>query len=157
MREKLKKKLGLNYYITLDYFKKKLNKMLCISNNQIDSYMNYLSEAPFIPEFLENKVVNYLNDNKQYIKKYNFKYTIVLIHKLKKFISNPIFSLENKNFKLWLKRNNQCRIIISLIYSNMACGDYDMIQSFKTDNILHLKLFYMGCTIISEDILQKLL
>jgi hypothetical protein len=30
----------------------------------------------------------------------------------------------------------------------MACGDYGMLESFFKDKLLHLQLFYMGCSII---------
>jgi hypothetical protein len=35
--------------------------------------------------------------------------------------------------------------------------DYDISESFDKDNILHLKLFYMGCTIIPIETLKELL
>ena len=63
-------------------------------------------------------------------------------------MENPTFNLKDKNFKLLLKRNSQCRYIISKIYNNISCGEYTMVDSFYRDKDLHIKLFYMGCCII---------
>ena len=37
---------------------------------------------------------------------------------------------------------------INKVYNNMACGDYGMLESFFKDKNLHVKLFYLGCSII---------
>jgi hypothetical protein len=67
------------------------------------------------------------------------------------FIKKPNFNDNDKNFKLWFKRNVKCREIINKIYNNMSCGDYGMLESFFKDKNLHLKLFYLGCSIIPLD------
>ena len=66
-------------------------------------------------------------------------------------IKKPNFNDNDKNFKLWSKRNVKCREIINKIYNNMSCGDYGMLESFFKDKNLHLKLFYLGCSIIPLD------
>ena len=148
LREKVNTKLGLEYCLTVEYFEYKLNKMICVSENKVDSYVNYLNEAPFIPKIFENTICNFVYINKQHIQNYNLKYTKLIIMKLKDFIKKPDFNINNPKFKLWLKRNNSCRLVINIIYSNMSCGDYNMLESFRKDLLLHLKLFYMGCSII---------
>lgn len=148
LRNKVNNKVGLEYNITMEYFKTKLDKMCCIDGNEVDGFINELSEAPFIQNSVRNLVLNYVYKNKSYINDYNSKYTKVIIEKNLDFIKKPVFNSNNKNFKLWYKRNNKCRDIINKIYNNMACGDYGMLESFFKDKFLHLQLFYMGCSII---------
>lgn len=148
LRNKVNKKVGLEYNITKEYFKTKLDKMCCIDGNEEDGFVNELSEAPFIQEAIRYQVFNYIHKNKSYINDYNSKYTRVIIDKNLDFIKKPIFDANNKNFKLWYKRNIKCRDIINKIYNNMSCGDYGMLESFFKDKVLHLQLFYMGCSII---------
>jgi hypothetical protein len=148
LRNKVNKKVGLEYNITKEYFKIKLDKMCCINGNEVDGYINELSEAPFIQTSMKELIFNYIHKNKSLINDYNSKYTSVLIEKNMNFIKKPNFNSNDKNFKLWFKRNAKCREIINKIYNNMACGDYGMLESFFKDKVLHLQLFYMGCSII---------
>ena len=148
LRNKVNKKVGLEYNITKEYFKIKLDKMCCIQGNEVDGYINELSEAPFIQNSIQELINNYVNKNKSHITDFNSKYTAVLIEKNLNFIKKPIFNPDNKNFKLWFKRNIKCRELINKIYNNMSCGDYGMLESFFKDKVLHLQLFYMGCSII---------
>ena len=60
LRNKVNAKLELEYCITLNYFKKKLNKSLCTPDNNIEGIVSNLKEAPYIPINLESKVFNYL-------------------------------------------------------------------------------------------------
>ena len=153
LREKVNKKLGLSYYITIDYFTNKLNKMICdVKDNNIDYYLDNLCEVPFIPVELETKVLNYIQQNF-----YDSNITKNLIIKLKKFIKYPIFKIKNKLFKLFIIRNIKCRKIINIIYYNISNGDYNMYDSFTIDKNLHLQLFYYGCCIISNYELEILL
>lgn len=148
LREKVNKKLSMEYKITYEYFKYKLDKMICIDSNPVDGYVNDLAEVPFIQESIKNVIYDYLYKNKSYINNYDSKYTKRLTYKLEKFMKNPIFNLNNKNFKLFIKRTSECRTIISTIYNNISCGEYTMVESFYRDKEMHLKLFYMGCSII---------
>lgn len=154
LRNKVNKKIGLEYNITKEYFKSKLDKMCCVDGNELDGYLNELSEAPFIPNDFDAIIHDYVYKNKMYINDYNNKYTEILIKKNIEFIKNPLFEINNKNFKLWFKRNSKCREIINKIYNNMSCGDYGMYDSFYRDKLLHLQLFYMGCSIIPYDDLK---
>lgn len=152
LREKVNIKLGLTYYIDINYFTQKINYMKCNGiTNEIDYLLNTMSEAPFIPVELENKIYEFIK------KKYNYKFTIKLLKKLKKFIKNPIFDINNNSFKLWFERNRICRIIIDNIYLNISAGDYTKFDSFTHDRELHMKLFYFGCNIISKTDLINLL
>jgi hypothetical protein len=154
LRNKVNHKIGLEYNITKEYFKMKLDKMCCVDGNDVDGYINELSEAPFIQETIRDEIYEYLKQNKSYIKSYNPNYTSVLIEKNLNFIKKANFNIDDKNFKLWFKRNLKCRELINKIYNNMSCGDYGMIDSFFKDKQLHLQLFYMGCSIIPLDDLQ---
>lgn len=152
LREKVNIKLGLTYYIDINYFTLKINYMKCNGvTNEIDYLVNTISEAPFIPIELENKIYQFIKKN------YDCKFTIKLLKKLKKFIKNPIFDINNKTFKLWVERNRICRIIIDNIYLNISAGDYTKLDSFIRDRDLHMKLFYFGCSIISKMDLINLL
>jgi hypothetical protein len=153
LREKVNKKLGLSYYISLNYFTNKLNKMICdIKDNNIDYYLNNLCEVPFIPKELETEVFNYIRNNS-----YDSMITKKIIKKLKRFIDNPIFNIDNLLFRLFLIRNMECRKIINTIYYNISKGDYKMYDSFTIDKELHLILFYYGCSIICNVELEILL
>lgn len=153
LRNKVNSKLELEYCLTQNYFKKKLNKMICISGNTIDGYTNTLQEAPFIQKKLLDKVLAYLKKNSNY----KIDDTIKIIKASKIFIENPEFSVNNKNFKLFYKRNSSCRDIIKKIHLNMTYYDYCVADSFYRDNELHLKLFYLGCSIIPASELDKLI
>ena len=148
LRNKVNNKIGLEYNITKDYFKLKLDKMCCVDGNDIDGYANEIAEAPFIQEEIKEHIFNYLIKNKNSIENFNSKYTKILMEKNINFIQKPNFDINDKNFKLWNKRNKKCRELINKIYNNMSCGDYGMLESFFRDKIYHIKLFYLGCSII---------
>jgi hypothetical protein len=156
LRNKVNNKLGLEYNITFNYFKIKLDYKICSSKHDMDSYANNISDAPFIQEELRNMVYDYIiNNNKN--KEFKVDYTIKIIEKILAFIKKPVFEENNKLFKLWVKRNTHCYIIIKKIYNNMALGNYDIIKSFTKDNNLHIKLFLLGCSIIPSYDLKKIL
>lgn len=148
LRNKVNNKVGLEYNITKEYFKVKLDKMCCTDGNEVDGYVNELSEAPFIQKDFVDLIQNYVYKNKSYVDDYNPKYTKVLMEKNIAFIKKANFNYSDKNFKLWFKRNIKCRDLINKIYNNMSCGDYGMLESFFKDKSLHIKLFYLGCSII---------
>jgi hypothetical protein len=153
IRNKVNKKLEIEYYLTLSYIKNKLNKSICIPGNKVSAILNSLHEAPYIPVRLEEKAFKYLSENS----KYNIEETRKIIKLTKEFINNPDFNKHNSNFKVFIERNNNCIKIINKIYLSMENNDYSLIQSFSKDNDLHLKLLYLGCTIISASELEKLL
>jgi hypothetical protein len=156
LRNKVNNKLGLEYNITLDYFKIKLDKMICSSKHDMDSYANNVSDAPFIQKELMNVIFDYLKNNNKN-KEFKLDHTKKIIEKTLEFIKKPVFEEDNKLFKFWVKRNTQCYIIIKKIYNNMAIGNYDIMSSFTKDNNLHIKLFLMGCSIIPSYDLKKIL
>jgi hypothetical protein len=151
LRNKINSKLEIEYDLNLNYVKKKINKM-AYNNNNMDGYINTLHEAPLISEKIIKKVLNYLKQNK-----YDVKETIKIIDKCKKFIDNPDFNYDNIDFKFFYKRNNICYDIIKKINLNISYYNYDIIQSFKKDNNLYLKLLYLGCSIIPTSDLDKLI
>jgi hypothetical protein len=152
LRNKVNNKKEIEYYITLNYFKKKLNLMICDDNNKLDSIINNLIEAPIIPASIEDNVYRYLNKKKI---KYNINNTRSIIKNIKEFMINPDFNLKNSNFKLFYKRNNECHEIIKKIYENMSFYNYNSIESFKHNNELHIKLLCLGSTTLSKsDLLE---
>jgi hypothetical protein len=156
LREKVNKKITMEYCISLEYFKKKLNYMKC-DNNKLDYMIYNLSEAPFIQKSEEIKIYKYLEKNKDFIENYDSIYTSKLMTKLKKFIENPIFDINNKNFKLWILRNKVCRILINKINIEKSKYDYNVQESFLNNKKLYLYLFYIGCNIMSINDLQLIL
>ena len=158
LRNKVNNKLGLEYNITLDYFKIKLNLMSC-NNFKKDGIVWTMSEAPFIQKDYIDKVLLYLNDKQEYIVDYNKNYTKDLLKIMNTFIINVKendFDLDNKYFKIWYKRNKKCLSLKTKIFRNMSCGNYEFIESFKLDKILFIKLFYLGCSIIPLEDMKHL-
>lgn len=152
LRQKVNNKLNHEYGISLEYFKKKLDKMICKDDND-DSHVNNLIEVPFIQQNIENLIINFLNKKTNF----NSSHTFEILKISKKFMDNPNFSSNDKYFKLIYKRHNKCRKIISKIHFNMSYNNYDIIESFKKDKDLHIKLFYLGCCIIPANELKNLL
>jgi hypothetical protein len=153
LRLKVNRKLEQDYGITFNYFKKKLDSMICKeSNNNIDSYIFNMIEIPCIPKELEEKVILYLKKKSGF----DTNYTRKIINVCKRFMENPHFSIDDKYFKLVFKRNNKARKIIDRIYFNMSKDGYSISESFKRDSDLHQKLFYLGGSIIPFDELSKL-
>jgi hypothetical protein len=154
LRNKVNNKKEIEYYITLNYFKKKINLMICNDNNKLDTIINNLNEAPIIDESIEDKVYSYLRKKNQF----NVKNTQSIIKNIKDFINNPNFNLDDSNFKLFCKRNKECQNIIKKIYNNISIYNYDNNkESFKKDNDLHLKLLYLGCSILSKSELLEVI
>jgi hypothetical protein len=152
LRNKINNKLGLDYKITLKYFKLKINNMICSKYHNIDAYTNNIVDAPFIQDSVKDDIYTYLD--KQQV---DIRYTRQLVKKLLEFYNNPNFDENNNLFKLWLIRNSICEEIIKKIYNNMACYDYDINISFKRDKEFHIKLFSLGCSIIPYSNIKKLL
>ena len=153
IRNKVNDKLELNYDISLFYFKKKLHYMVCETGNNCDGYVMDLQEVPFVPKNLEHKIFNLLKKKTEY----EINESKRILETCRIFMDKPNFDPNDKYFKLFYKRTNSCREIIKNIYMNMSAGDYSIVDSFTKDFDLHLKLLYMGCTIIPESDLVKLL
>lgn len=152
LRNKINKKLGIDYKIPLKYFKFKINNMICSKDKNVDAYANNITDAPFIHDSIKDVIYTYLDKQKV-----NIKYTKQLEKKLLEFYDNPTFDENNNLFKLWLIRNSVCQEIIKKIYNNMACGDYDINSSLNKDRKLHLKLFSLSCSIIPYNNIKQLL
>ncbi len=151
LRKKVENKVGYEYYTTLNYFKFKLDNMIC-NGNKNEYYANMMHECPFIPEIHEDSMLKYLKKHKKYVKDYNESHTPKIIKVLKTFLNNPNSCPDDHNI-LWIERNDKCYKIIKKIYENMCVNNYDIKTSFgkDKDRELHLQLFYLGCTIIPKD------
>jgi hypothetical protein len=153
IRNKVNNKLNLDYCISLEYFKKKLQYMVCETGDNCDGYVMDLQEVPFIPRNLELDVYRFLGRKTQY----NIEESKQILKTCRIFMDKPNFDPNDNYFKLFYKRTTSCRDIIKNIYMNMCYGDYSMVDSFTKDFKLHLKLLYMGCTIIPEEDLVDLI
>ena len=151
LRNKINKKLGIEYKIPLEYFKFKINNMICTKDHNVDSYAYNVMDAPFIQDSVQDDIYDYIKQ------KHDNVYTKQIVKKLLQFYDAPTFDENNSLFKLWLLRNTVCEGIIKKIYNNMACSDYDINESFKRDNKLHLKLFLLGCSILPSFNIKKIL
>jgi hypothetical protein len=126
--------------------------MICSKDNNVDSYANNITDAPFFHDSIKDDIYNYLIKQKV-----DIRYTKQLVKKLLEFYNNPNFDENNSLFKLWLLRNSICEKIIKKIYNNMSCNNYDINKSFKKDTELHIKLFNLGCSILPYYNLKKLI
>ncbi len=154
LRNKVNGKLTHEYYIDLNYFKKKLKYMIMNNNNIYDGKVCEMIEAPFIHKDLEKKAFIYLKLHTTYEPTQAKK----VLETLKKFMINPIFDYNDKTFRFAYKRNKKCRKLIKKIYNRMSEGNYDLVQSFLTfDKKLHESLLFLGCTILHKENLEHLL
>jgi hypothetical protein len=156
LRNKVNNKVGLEYGITMKYFKLKLEHMVCFSGNHYEFVANTIVECPFIPTNLEQKVASFTRNRKKMIANYVDGYTNQIVAVLKQFLANPEFSKNSKPFEQFINRNKRCHELITKIYSNMSFSNWDMEKSFKHDLEHHVNLFYLGSTIIPNILLEKL-
>ncbi len=155
LRRKVERKVGLEYYSSLNYLTFKINNMVSSLNNKYEYEANNIHECAFIPSHLEDSVFDYIKKYKDYVDGYDYKNTKSIISKLKLFLQNPESNI--KYFPLWIERNNKCRKLINQIEKNMSEKNYDAKKSISEDRKLHVQLFYLGSTIISTDDLAYLL
>lgn len=151
LRNKVNTKLTHEYYIDINYFKKKLKFMVSSDNNIYDGKICEMIETPFIPKELEKKALVYLKIQT----KYDPYQTLKIINMLKEFMKNPVFNYADNKFKLAYKRNKKCRKIIKKINNRMSEGNYDLVESFLVKDIkLHELLLFLGCTILHTENLE---
>jgi hypothetical protein len=154
LRNKVNSKLTNEYYIDLNYFKKKLEHMVMSDNNIYDGKVCEMAEAPFVHKELEKKIFNYLKTNTNYDPIQASK----ILDFLKQFMKNPVFDYNDRGFKFTYKRNRKCRKLINKIYHKMSEGDYDLVQSFLVhDRKLHESLLFLGCSILHKENLEHVL
>lgn len=152
LRNKVNNKLAHNYNIDYNYFIKKLDNMILENNSKFDGRVCEMIEAPFIPVSLESKIFKYLSN--QNLDSENTKRLLIVC---KKFMKNPIFDFDDENFVFVYKRNDKCRKYIKKLNYKMSEGKYDIIESWHKDRKLHNKLLLLGCTVIHENNLNKLI
>ena len=156
LRNKVNKKIGLEYGITLNYYKLKLEKLVCSKTNNMSDIINNLQEAPLLPLTHIDKILKFVHENSHMIDNYNKNFTLSILKKMENFIENPIFDENNKEFNLFIKRNEICRKIISDINKEYVLNLYDFDKSFHHDKKLYVNLFYLGCSIIHKEHLDKI-
>ena len=151
LRDKVNKKLQVEYFITLNYYTLKLNYSICDTDNKnLDGVITNIIDAPFIQEKIMDKVLVYLKKNSEY----DIEKTIKLIKTLKTFIKDITtddFNLNNDKFKLLIKRNSKCQKYKEKINKYKILNDLNYEQSFKHDKEAYLKLFSLGCNYLKID------
>ena len=156
LRNKVNNKVGLEYGITVKYFKLKLENMICIEGNHNEYLACSIIECPFIPCQLEEKVNRFVYKHRKLVKHYSETYTEQLVATLKQYLNSPSFSLKNQSFKTFVERNKKCREIIDKLYYDIIDGNKNYEESYKTNLDLYVNLFYLGSTIIPTPIMEKL-
>lgn len=156
LREKVNKKLDMDYCIPFGYYNCKLKLLICNDINHLSGIVSNNKDAPFIHESIQDDVFRYLEKKTDYdiekIKK--------LIYIIKSFLNNITekdFDLKNKNFLLLIKRNSKCKKYRDVINANRIFHDYDYINSFKNDYESHIKLLSMGCSYFKKQELLTLI
>ena len=156
LREKVNKKLELEYCISENYFILKLNHLICDDKNRLSYIISTLKDAPFIQECIMKQVLLYLQKNSNY--DINKVYTLVQTLKyFIKHIKKKDFDLYNQNFKLLNKRNSKCLKYKNQINKNKILYDYNIEQSFAKDILLYHKLFSLGCNFLGITDTKRLL
>ena len=157
LRNKVNNKIGLEYGITVKYFKLKLENMICIDGNNNEYLACSMIECPIIPHHLEEKILKFIYKHKKLIKNYSESYTSQLITSLKQYLNSPTFNLKHHSFKSFVERNKACREIINKLYNECSNSNKSVEETFKNNLELHVNLFYLGSTIIPTNILQNLI
>ena len=154
LREKVNNKVGMEYGLTLNYYKLKLKYILTPNNNNVEWDMFNTFNAPFIQETVQSKIYNFLKkENIDVIKIKSF------INTNKNFIKNikdSDITYKNEMFRLFLKRNEKCLYLKNKIYNNQIKYDYSIRQSFDNDRELYIKLFNLGCSIFTIEEINEL-
>ena len=148
LRNKVNKKLELDYYVSLQYYTIKLNYLICDDKNKLSYIISNLKEAPYIQDSILDNVLLYLKRNSSH----DIELVKKLICKTKSFLKNCTkndFNLNNEEFKLHIKRCSKCLKYRKKINKNRIFYDYDIDQSFKYDNDCYIKLFSLGCNYFS--------
>jgi hypothetical protein len=147
LRTKVNNKLGKYYVINLNYYTFKLNLYKCTPTNGYDVLMSQIKECSFIPDKYLNKCMEYVNKNKNLIKKYENNFTITLIQKCKMFILNikeTDFNENNKMFQHWINRNKKSYKYQSLLYDYQTKKNCDINNLFNEQPEIISNLLYWG-------------
>ena len=156
LREKVNKKLELEYCITKQYYILKLDTLICSDKNRLSYVISNLKDPPFIQECLMKQVLAYVKLNSNY----DINKIIRLTETLKSFLSTikkKDFDINNENFKLLNKRSQKCLKYNNQINKNKILYDYNITQSFTKDIYLYLKLFSFGCNFLGISDTRKLI
>jgi hypothetical protein len=151
LREKVNNKIEKEYCLTPQYFKKKLDVMICEKDNKLSGYANILNEVPFIHTHLIDDVCKYLKLKTQY----NPQKMCIIITKSKKFISFPVFDVSNKDFIFFFYRTVKCRNIYSELFNSIHVDKISIEESFVKYKNLHDKLLFWGCTFLTSNELSS--
>ena len=72
-------------------------------------------------------------------------------------ITDKDISFKNKTFKLFVERNKKCLYLKNKIQKNQIKNNLSLKKSFTNNKQLYLKLFNLGCCILTIDEINYLL
>jgi hypothetical protein len=151
LREKVNKKLDVEYGVTLNYYTLKLNYSICDNDNKnLSGVVSNIIDAPFIHDNIMDNVLMYLKKNSNF----DIEKTIKLVKTLKMFIKDITkndFDLNNDRFLLLIKRSNKCLKYNERINKHKILNDFNEEQSFNYDKESYIKLFSLGCTYLTRE------
>ena len=156
LKNKVNKKLDIEYCIPLSYYNCKLKLLICDDTNRLSGIVSNNKDAPFINESIIEAVFAYLEKKIKY-DTLKIKKLIFIIKDFLNNITEKDFDLKNTKFLLLLKRNSKCKKYRTIINANRIFYDYDYIASFKKDHALHIKLLKMGCSYFKKQELLTLI
>lgn len=154
LRNKVNNKLGMDYGITLNYYKLKLNNITTPNDKNMEWAVFNIYNAPFIQKNTQKKIYNFLEKEKIDVSK--IKQFIINIKNFMMNITEKDITFKNKSFKLFVERNKKCFKLKNKIYENQIKNDYNIKQSFHNDKDLYMKLFNLGCSILTPDEIDEL-
>ena len=151
LREKVNKKVDSEYCITINYFTKKLDVMICEKNNKLSGYANVMCEVPYIQLKMQDKALKYLKNKTTH----DPHKTSMIINKTKKFINAPIFNTQNKEFLFFFYRCVKCRNIYSKLFNCINVDKISLEESFLKYKDLYDRLLFWGCTFLTSEQLDN--
>jgi hypothetical protein len=155
LREKVNEKIGIDYGITLNYYKLKLKNIPSPNDKNVEYIMFNMYNAPFFQEQVQNKIYSFMEKEKYDINK--IKLFINTIKNFMKNITDKDISFKNKTFKLFVERNKKCLYLKNKIQKNQIKNNLSLKKSFINNKQLYLKLFNLGCCILTNEEINYLL
>jgi hypothetical protein len=156
IKQKIQKQLDIEDCISLKYYTKKLNYLICDNNNKnLNGIIANIKDSPFIQDPILDKVLIYLKE-----RDIDTDRVVKLIKTLKNFLKcsgENDFCLNNPIFNLLIKRSSKCEKYRDKIEKNKILYNLTNEQSFMRDNEYHVKLFTLGCNCMSKIVTLKLI
>lgn len=156
LRNKVNKKIGINYYITQNYYNVKIYAIRNLCEKNMDHVMCSMYNAPFISDDIINSVIQYVREKHNEDISYIIEYKKNIVSFMEGITIEDI-NFKNSSFKKMYSRNKKCLKIRDKIYGKMLSDNYDYAKSFIHDNDLYVEMFKECCFIFKEKVLVELL